>query len=107
MNEPETIWVGRIPGEYGGPAELEVSEDEREGFVEYRRADVLTIDARTVHLDLREIDPKPGTIVTCKLPSGTPQEIVEKLTHFLAKHYPDNRVVVMHEDAEITTEEPE
>lgn len=113
---PERLWLVKIENEYGVNYLVPVldadgvEEYRRNGheIVEYVQSDVLTIDARQeLHeykLDLTEFDPKPGTIITCKLPSGTPPDIVEKLTMFLGKHFPDNRVVVMHKDMEIEAE---
>ena len=72
-------------------------------------AETCTIDARVVNetyeTKIAEFNPAPGVTVVLKMPEHAPREAFEAAQQGLKHHFPDHKIVVMHDNAELTTDE--
>jgi hypothetical protein len=110
MGLPGSIWARKVCGEYGGPSELEAREDlpadDAAGWQEYRPADELSIDARTLNIDVSTLTVGAGDLIVIRLPRATHPEVFEATAGFLKREFSDNRCVLMHDDASIEAQPP-
>lgn len=112
--------LDEIPEREPGPAELHLREGLRALHLEAPEQVVrdltklvnealdevqTTLMVAPINVKLAEMEVGPNTVLTLYLPKSAPREAFEAAKQGLRQHFPDTKLVLLHNDAKLEAEE--